>query len=313
MNKILIAFIIGILALVVSIVAVWISMVLIDYNDPRHHDEAYFNPVNIGATKERLTLVQSMCDGTIELIPQTIFHNDTHKFSSNNCEWKLYSTILPYTQNHSIVYNSEGQIDYNAVIKKIMPGMWEDELDEQGIIVDTDVMYYGHGPQLSIYQERSSLCGYVIDHKDEVHWLSGGINKFNYTYSISKQFPGECRPNLSSCWCDVHTKYLEEIRDFEDIPLSIDEEKIVSDFVFNYLKDNPNLNFYDFKIGKYHNDYGNEDLIPFCGQFRNYKFFEGSIDTVTNEHDFSLERSLSPLCVISDDAKYYSFDENSKQ
>ncbi len=75
---------------IISIAAILISMNTYSYTDMSHHDDSYFNPVNVGATKERLAYVQAMCAGEIELIPQTIFHNDTHKFSSNNCEWKIY-------------------------------------------------------------------------------------------------------------------------------------------------------------------------------------------------------------------------------
>ena len=64
------------------------------------------------------------------------------------------------------------------------------------------------------------------------------------------------------------------------------------------------------KVGKYHIDYGDDDIIPFCGTFeeRNvFQFFEGSVNLATNEDDFSLEDMLSPLCVIADDAKWNSF------
>ena len=58
-------------------------------------------------------------------------------------------------------------------------------------------------------------------------------------------------------------------------------------------------------------DYGDDDIISYCGVFGEKSprdYFGGSVNKVTNDNDFHMDDSLSPICIISEDAKWYSFD-----
>jgi hypothetical protein len=221
-------------------------------------------------------------------------------------------TILLYTENHNVPFDYEGRIDYDVLIKKILPPLFQEKLKDMGVDVQTSHMVLLRGPQISMYQESSYQCGYVIDDDKSVYWLEGRINDSKiHDVNVFAENPMPCKPNHSSCWCTAHTLAEEELLDFEKTGLTVDEEKIVVNYIYDYLKDNTNLNFYKYQVGKYHMDYGDENVISFCGVFgqetpRDY--FGGSVNTVTNETDFHMEQSLSPLCVISDYAKWNSFE-----
>lgn len=183
-----------------------------------------------------------------------------------------------------------------------------------GIDVKTPQMVLLRGPQLAIYQESSYQCGYVIDDDKQIHWLEGKIDKSKiYDVQVFEENLIPCEPNHSSCWCTAQTLAAEQLLDFEKTTLEHAEEDLVVDYIYDYLKDNTNLNFYKYKAGKYHMDYEDENVISFCGIFgqdspRDY--FSGYVNRVTGEKDFGMDRMLSPLCVISQNAKWHSFDEN---
>ena len=168
------------------------------------------------------------------------------------------------------------------------------------------------GPQIAMYQESSYQCGYVIDDDKKVYWLEGRIdNSKIYDVKVLTENPMPCKPNHGSCWCTAQTLAEEELLDFEKTILTPMEEQIVVNYIYDYLKDNTNLNFYKYQVGKYHLDYGNDNLISFCGIFGEdtpHDYFGGSINILTNENDFHMERSLSPLCIISENATWNSFD-----
>jgi len=181
-----------------------------------------------------------------------------------------------------------------------------------GVDVETSHMVLLRGPQVAMYQESSYQCGYVIDDDKQVYWLEGRINKSTISdVQVFTENPMPCKPNHGSCWCSAQTLAAEQLLDFEETPLTSTEETIVVNYIHDYLKDNINLNFYKYQVGKYHMDYGDDDVLSFCGVFgeksRN-AFFSGSVNKVAAENDFGMDDKLSPLCVISEDAKWYSFN-----
>lgn len=57
-------------------------------------------------------------------------------------------------------------------------------------------------------------------------------------------------------------------------------ENALANSIKNYLKDHLNLKHLGFKVGKYNMDFGDENMIPFCGVFEskhNLEYFEDSI------------------------------------
>ena len=221
-------------------------------------------------------------------------------------------TLLSYTENYNVPFDYEGRIDYDLLIKKLLPPLLQDKLQDMGVDIETPQMVLLRGPQIAMYQESSYQCGYVIDDDKKVYWLEGRIDKSKiYDVEVFTENPMPCKPNHSSCWCTAQTLAEEELLNFEKTILTPTEEQIVANYIYDYLKDNTNLNFYKYQVGRYHMDYGDENVIPFCGVFgedtpRDY--FGGSVNIVTSDNDFHMERSLSPLCIISEDAKWYSFD-----
>ena len=220
-------------------------------------------------------------------------------------------TILPYTENHNIPFDYEGRIDYDILIKKLLPPIFQNKLIDMGVDVEIPHMVPLRGFQSAMYVESSYQCGYVIDDDSQVYWLEGRINRSEiHDVQVFAENPMPCRPNITSCWCEAQTLAEEQLLSFEKTHLSPTEEQTVVNYIYDYLKDNPNLNSYKYKVGKYHIDYGDDNVIPFCGMFeeRNvFQFFEGSVNPATNEDDFGLEDMPSPLCVIADDAKWNSF------
>ena len=221
-------------------------------------------------------------------------------------------TLLPYTQNHNVPFDYEGRIDYDSLIKKLLPSIFQEKLKDMEINVEIPHMVLMRGMQIAMYQESSYQCGYVIDNDRDVYWLEGRIDKSKiYDVEVFTENPMPCKPNHSSCWCDAQTLAEEQLLDFEKIPLTPIEETIVVNFVHDYLTDNTNLNFYKYQVGKYHMDYGDNNIISYCGVFdeksRN-EFFSGTINKVTNKSDFGMDRNLSPLCIIPEESKWNSFD-----
>ena len=196
-------------------------------------------------------------------------------------------------------------------IKKLLPPIFQEKLKNMGVDVETSHMILLRGFQVAMYQESSYQCGYVID-DDKVYWLEGRIDKSKiYDVEVFTENPQPCKPNLGSCWCYAQTLVEEQLLDFEKTPLTPLEETIVVNYIHDYLKDNTNLNFYKYQVGKYHMDYGDENVISFCGVFgakSGNDFFSGSVNNVTGDNDFGMDDRLSPLCVIAEDAKWNSFD-----
>lgn len=221
-------------------------------------------------------------------------------------------TILPYTENHNVPFDYEGRIDYDILIKKLLPPLFQKKLHDIGVDVETSHMVLLRGAQFAMYQERSYQCGYVIDDDRQVYWLEGKIDKSKiYDVDVFTENPMPCKPNDGSCWCEAQTLAGEQLLDFEKTPLTPIEETIVVNYIHDYLKDNTNLNFYKYQVGRYHMDYGDNDVISFCGVFdgkSRSNYFVGSVNLVTNDNDFGMERRHSPLCIIPDDAKWNSFD-----
>ncbi len=234
---------------------------------------------------------------------------------------------VPYTENYNVKFNHDGQIDYNLLIKKIMPEIFENKLftDHDVIISQSDIVL-SHGIQFSIYQESSSVCGYVVDYTDnQVYWLQAGINSTDIrNIDISTDIPTPERLgsppgfeieeyNLS--WCfgplkeDIAAIFLEE-----KSYLTEAEEEIVVATIKHELRGNPSLGKQEFVAGKFNFDYGN-DVLSFCGEFQSnftLKYFGGALKKNILK-DFHLDNSLSPLCAISDDAKIYPVQFTDKE
>ena len=228
---------------------------------------------------------------------------------------------VPYTENYNVSFTHDGNIDYDLLISKIMPEIFEKMLRDQGVNIDRQDIVLNRGPQIAMYQESSYNCGYVIDYSDnQVYWLEAAINSQEIEYTrIFTETPVPDVPEgveeFNLGWCfgplkeEVATIFLDE-----KSYLTQEEEAFIAAAVKHELRGNPNLNDQEFAVGKFNFDYG-PDVLSFCGKFEKPKsglqYFLGSLKNGLLGN-FSLDRSLSPLCAISNDAKIHKIKTNSK-
>ena len=69
---------------------------------------------------------------------------------------------VPYTENYNVPFDDEGRIDYDALIKKIMPEIFQDKLQKLRVSVGQENIVLNRGPQIAMYQQSSSVCGYEL-------------------------------------------------------------------------------------------------------------------------------------------------------
>ncbi|GBH33424.1 hypothetical protein NZNM25_02150 [Nitrosopumilus zosterae] len=231
---------------------------------------------------------------------------------------------VPYTQNYNVRFTSDGYIDYDLLIAKIMPEIFQKKLRiEYDVYISTQDIVLERGPQIAMYTPNSYNCGYVIDYTDnQVYWLESAINSTDIQYTkiftetpTPKSVHGLEIEESNFGWCfgplkqQVAAIFLEEKSYLTD-----DQEAIVSAAVKHELRGNPNLNDQEFTVGKFNFDYG-ENVLSFCGEFQKdrhgLKYFGGSMrNNILG--DFHLDDKLSPLCAISDNAKTHSIKVNKK-
>ena len=222
---------------------------------------------------------------------------------------------VPYTENYNVPFDYEGRIDYDLLITKIMPEIFQDKLQKLGVDIAQRDIVLNRGPQISMYQESSYNCGYVIDYSNnQVYWLEAGINSTVIQYAkISTDTP---KPNVSPGieieeynlgWCFGPLKEQVALIFLEDKShLTEKEEAIVAAAIKHELRGNPNLFSQDFTVGKFNFDYG-VNTLSFCGEFQKtktgLKYFGGTLKNNVLG-DFHLDDSLPPLCAMRMMQKY---------
>ncbi len=218
--------------------------------------------------------------------------------------------FVPYTENYNVRFDSDGRIDYDFLIAKIMPEIFEKKLHTLGVNVSSEDIVLDRGPRILMYQPQSYNCGYAIDHeKNKVYWLEAAINSTHIEYAnIREQVPRDAdfEPEYADCFSPLEIK-VAEIFLQEKTYFTPEEEARAAASVKHYLRGNENLNTYQFKIGKFNFDYKNEDVLSFCGKFEGRKigtdYFSGILKS--GNLSFGLETSMSSLCAIKEDAKLY--------
>lgn len=233
---------------------------------------------------------------------------------------------VPYTENYNVRFDSEGRIDYDLLIAKIMPDIFEKKLREQGVDIAQQDIVLNRGPQIAMYQPSSYNCGYVIDYTDnQVYWLEAAINSQEIEYvriftdTPTPDFPdtppGFEIEEFNLGWCFGPLKQQVAAIFLEDKSyLTDDEEAMVAAAIKHELRGNPNLNHQEFTVGKFNFDYG-DNVLSFCGEFQKpmhgLGYFVGALENGVLK-DFSLESGMSSLCAIKEDATVYDmkFKEN---
>lgn len=215
---------------------------------------------------------------------------------------------VPYTENENVEFTSEGKINYDLLIAKIMPGIFEEKFRDIGINVIKEDIVLARGFQILGYEPHSYNCGFAVNQeKTKTYWLEAAINSTHIQYAdIYEEIPRD-EPLVSfygDCFALIETKaaeiFLEEKSFFTE-----HEEKGAAGIVKHHLRGNDNLNKYQIKVGKFNYDFGNKNNTSICGEFvdRNIgsKYYWAILDTTGTLH-FSLKRNLSSLCAINDDS-----------
>lgn len=216
---------------------------------------------------------------------------------------------VPYTENYNVRFNSDGLIDYDLLIAKIMPEIFQKKLRTMGVYVSQEDIVLERGTHILMYQPQSYNCGYAIDHEtNKVYWLEAAINSTHIEYAnIYDKIPRSDVFELSfDCFypleLQVAEKFLKEKSYFTP-----EEEARAAHIVKHELRGNDNLNKYKFVIGKFNFDYGN-NALAFCGKLEGRNvgsdYFSG-FQTESGELFFTLENSMPPLCAVKENAKLY--------
>ncbi len=230
---------------------------------------------------------------------------------------------VSYTQNYNVPFTYDGKIDYDLLIAKIMPEIFEKTLRKQGVDIAQQDIVLNRGPQIAMYTESSYNCGYVIDYaNNQVYWLESAINSKEieyvkiFTRAPTPDYPPELEiEEFNLGWCFGPLKQQVASIFLEGKSYLTDTEEGVSVAAIKHeLRGNPNLNHQEFTVGKFNFDYG-DAVLTFCGQFQKpmygLGYFDGSLKNGMLK-SFSLESGISPLCAIRDDAKIHSIKTNQK-
>ena len=190
--------------------------------------------------------------------------------------------LVPYTDNSNVGFTFENKIDYDYIIAKIMPDIFEKKFLESGIAIDSKDVVLNRGPRILGYLSNSYNCGYVIDKEENVYWLEAAINSTHIQYAnFYEEIPQERTSEESylDCFYPLEIKVAEYFLKDKSY-LTADEELLVASHLKHELRGNENLNPYKFKIGKFNLDSDEQNLLRFCGMFEGKmtgsKYFVGT-------------------------------------
>lgn len=226
---------------------------------------------------------------------------------------------VPYTENYNVRFTSDGFIDYDLLIQKIMPEIFEKKLRASGANVSSQDIVLNRGPQILMYTPQSYNCGYVIDFVDnQVYWLEAAINSTHIEYAnVYAEVPRD--EDFESYYMDCFSPLQIQVAEIflqEKSYFTPDEEARAVALVKHYLRGNENLNKYPFTIGKFNFNYKDENMLSFCGKFEGRKtgtdYFSGTLNS-NGYFSFGLEDKISSLCAFDENATLYDikFKKNS--
>lgn len=149
-------------------------------------------------------------------------------------------------------------------------------------------------------------CGVVVDVNSTIHWFTVDSISKPQKMKLFSENPNPCMVNTGSCFCNAQMELAALTSDNLSY-FNPEEEEKLANILMNYLT-NENINRTPkFLIGKFNLNYTDPYAIGYCGELWGYNkldFFDGAIvnDQVK---DYGLERELSPLCAISENAQWW--------
>ena len=227
-------------------------------------------------------------------------------------------TFVPYTENYNVRFTSDGLIDYDLLIAKIMPEIFEKKLRSLGANVSSQDIVLNRGPQIAVYQPQSYNCGYVIDFVDDkVYWLEAAINSTQIQYvNVYEKVPRDIdfQSSYEDCFSLLEIQVAEKLLQ-EKSYFTFEEEAKVVALVKHYLRGNENLNKFQFNVGKFNFNYKDKDTLSFCGSFVGKKagldYFLGTQNS-KGEFHFELNDKISSLCAFAENPILYDIKYDKK-
>ncbi len=244
-------------------------------------------------------MAESIADDGNRYYLMTVFAYDV---PVDKIEVQIFKIISEKCTTENILSRQGCPPEYTQELKIPTPSGVDYLLDQAGINYLPDKLAVAGG--LSI--RGDSGCGAVIDTDSQTHWF--GIDSISEPKKITffQETPQMCKVNTGGCYCDIHRELtvltLDELSYF-----TLQEEEKYAEILIDYL-DKENINRTPkFQIGKFNLNYPDSFAVGFCGELwgiNTYDFFEGAFvkDIVK---DYSRDKELSPLCAISDDAKWW--------
>lgn len=227
-------------------------------------------------------------------------------------------TFVPYTENYNVRFTSDGLIDYDLLIAKIMPEIFEKKLRSLGANVTSQDIVLNRGPQIAMYQPQSYNCGYVIDFVDnKVYWLEAAINSTQIQYvNVYEKVPRDVDFDsfYEDCFSPLEIQVAEKLLQEKSYFTSEEEAKAVA-LVKHYLRGNENLNKFQFNVGKFNFTYKDKETLSFCGSFieknDGLNYFLGAQNSDGHFH-FELSDKISSLCAFTENPILYDIKYDKK-
>ncbi len=220
-------------------------------------------------------------------------------------------TYVPYTENYNVRFTSDGHIDYDLLIAKIMPEIFEKKLRDLGVNITSQDIVLNRGPQIAMYQPQSYNCGYVIDFVDnKVYWLEAAINSTQIQYvDVHDKVPRDkdFHSSYEDCFSPLEIQVAEKFLKVKSYFTPDEEAKAVA-LVKHYLRGNENLNKFQFNVGKFNFNYKDKNTLSFCGSFDggigSLKYFMGNQNS-EGQFTFELTDKISSLCAFPENPTFY--------
>lgn len=149
-------------------------------------------------------------------------------------------------------------------------------------------------------------CGAVIDVNSMTHWFVIDSITKPQKMTLYSENPNPCKVNMGSCFCDAQIE-LAALTLHDLSYFSPEEEEKVANMLIDYLeKENINRTP-KFLIGKFNLNYTDPSAIGYCGELWGYNKYDFFVGGIVNDQvaDYGLESELSPLCAISEGAKWW--------
>jgi len=260
------------------------------------------NGVRWGSAPEKFFMAESIAHDGNRYFLKTLFEENT---SIDKINVQIFRIISDKCMYEHMVYANGCEDVYLKELKIPVPPQGLDSL-----LIQNDIDYLPDNLVVSGGWgfDGDPGCGVVIDTDDVTHWF--GIDSISDPREMTfySENPHPCKVNTSSCYCsaqmDLTVLTLDELSYFTE-----EEEEKYANILLDYIKNNAGMKNIEqkFKIGKLNLNFTDTNAVGYCGERpgdNRINFFSGAI---VNGYvkDYGLDKELSLLCALNDDAKWW--------